>query len=131
MNCQEPYYNPTDTVLVIVNRLSIYIVDGRRCQIKVLGEGVIQKNMSKDCPKSSKMYMIKNLFSNLKLFMECKNNPVSQFCGRFRTDGYAPKTGFSFYKIGGENEWQRRNFQRLQICAHIRIENTHRNAALV
>ena len=104
MNCQEPYYNPTDTVLVIiVKRLSIYIVDGRRCQIKVIGGGVNTKNMSKDCPKSSKIYMIENLFSNLKLFMECKNNPVSQFCGRFRTDEYAPKTGFSFYKIGGEN----------------------------
>ena len=47
--------------------------------------------------------MIKNLFTNPKLFTECKNNRVSRFCGRFRADRYALKTGFSLYKIGGEN----------------------------
>ena len=47
--------------------------------------------------------MIENLFTNPKLFTECKNNRVSRFCGRFGADRYALKTGFSLYKIGGEN----------------------------
>ena len=47
--------------------------------------------------------MIENLFTNPKLFTECKNNRVSRFCGRFRADRYALKTRFSLYKIGEEN----------------------------
>ena len=57
----------------------------------------------KNYPKSSTVYVIENLFSYPKLFTECKNKSVSRFCGRFRADRYAPKTGFSLYKIGGEN----------------------------
>ena len=47
--------------------------------------------------------MIENLFRNPKLFTECKKNNFSRFCVRFRADRYALKTGFSLYKIGGEN----------------------------
>ena len=47
--------------------------------------------------------MIENLFRNPKLFTECKKNNFSRFCVHFRADRYALKTGFSLYKIGGEN----------------------------
>ena len=57
----------------------------------------------KNYSKSSRVYMIENLFSNPKLFTGCKNNAVSRFCGRFRAYRYALKTGFSLYKIRGEN----------------------------
>ena len=67
--------------------------------IKVIGGGSGPKNFL----KSSRVYMIENLFTNPKLFTEYKNNRVSRFCGRSRADRYAPKTGFSLYKIGGEN----------------------------
>ena len=68
-------------------------------QVKVIGGGSGPKNY----PKSSRFHMIENLFSNPKLFTECKNNAVSRFCGRFRAYRYALKTGFSLYKIRGEN----------------------------
>ena len=58
--------------------------------------------MPKNCPKSSIFYMIENLFTNPKLFTECKNNRVSQFCGRFRADRYARKWDFPFIKLEGK-----------------------------
>ena len=57
----------------------------------------------KKCPKPSTVYMIKNLFSNPKLFTECKNDAIPRFCGYFRADRYTMKKGFSLYKIGGKN----------------------------
>ena len=46
--------------------------------------------------------MIENLFSNPKLFTECKNNAVPRFCGYFCADRYTIKKGFSLYKVGGK-----------------------------
>ena len=56
----------------------------------------------KNYPKSSRVYMIENLFTNPKLFTECKNNRVSRFCGRFRADRYARKWDFPFIKLEGK-----------------------------
>ena len=58
--------------------------------------------MPKNCPKSSGVYMIENLFTNPKLFTECKNNRVSRFCGRFRADRYARNRDFPFIKLKGK-----------------------------
>ena len=56
----------------------------------------------KNCPKSSIVYMVENLFTNLKLFTECKNNRVWRICGRSREDRYAPKWDFPFIKLEGK-----------------------------